>query len=163
MVQCIGEADKGQIAAAENLTADDLSAPRFAPGSRWSGGEHLPAKNFLLQIRPPRWRALTSTATRPSLLPAVSGHRRRSPLFIHATRMWLCYCRGGDVANPWEQLSLDTAVDRQLRPTMVITMAATVTHHGYKFTTSSLPSLKSTELRPSSLTCEAIATTPISD
>jgi hypothetical protein len=27
------EADKGQIAAAENLTDDDLSAPRFAPGS----------------------------------------------------------------------------------------------------------------------------------
>jgi hypothetical protein len=28
------EADKGRIAVAENLTADDLSAPQFAPGSR---------------------------------------------------------------------------------------------------------------------------------
>jgi hypothetical protein len=66
------------------LTADDLSAPRFAPGSRWSGGEHLPAKTSLLRIRPPRWRALTPAATRPSLLPAMSGHRRRPPLFGHA-------------------------------------------------------------------------------
>jgi hypothetical protein len=28
------EADKGQIVVAGNFTADDLSSPRFAPGSR---------------------------------------------------------------------------------------------------------------------------------
>ena len=68
----------------KNLTADDLSAPRLVPESRCSGGEHLPPKIFFLRIGPPRWKALTPAATRSFLLPAVSDHRRRSPLFGHA-------------------------------------------------------------------------------
>jgi hypothetical protein len=41
---------------------------------------------------------------------------------------------------------LGAIVDCQLGPAMVITVATVVLHRAYKFTPSSLPSLKSTEL-----------------
>jgi hypothetical protein len=82
-----------------NLTADDLSAPRFAPGSGWSGGEHLRAKIFLLRVRPPRWRALTPAATRPSLLPAVSDHQRRWSRSCHDRSLLLRVSKRGTLRS----------------------------------------------------------------
>jgi hypothetical protein len=58
---------------------------------------------------------------------------------------------------------LGAIADRQLGPAMVIIETAAVTHRGYKFTLSSPPFLKSTELRPSSPNCEAVATIPVLD
>ena len=93
----------------------------------------------------------------------MSGHWRRSPLFSHAIMDLIALRPRLNVANSKGSVMLGAIVDRQLGPTMVITVAAVVLHRAYKFTLSSLPSLKSTKLRPSSPNCEAIATTPVSD
>jgi hypothetical protein len=146
-----------------SLAADDQSAPRFAPGSGWSIGEHLRAKIFLIWVRSPRWRAIIPAATRPLLILAISGHRRRSPPFIHAAPMWPRYCRGEDVASPYEWISLEAAVDHQQRPAMVITIAMVAARCIYKFIASPPPPFKSTELRPSSLNCKAVTPAPTLD
>jgi hypothetical protein len=91
------------------------------------------------------------------------GHRRRSPLFGHNITDFTALRPQLNVASSKGSVVLGAIVDRQLRPAMVITVAAAVLHRAYKFTPFSLPSLKSTELRPSSPNCEAIATTPVPD
>jgi hypothetical protein len=99
-------------------------------------------------------------ATHPS---GMSGHWCRSPLFGHAIMDLTALRPRLNVASSKGSVVLGAIVDRQLGPAMVITVAAAVLYRAYKFTPSSLPSLKSTELRPSSPNCEAIATTPVSD
>jgi hypothetical protein len=98
-----------------------------------------------------------------TLILAISGHRYRSPPFIHAAPMWPRYYRGEDVAGSYEWISLEPVVDRQQRPAMVITIAMVAAWCIYKFTASPPPPFKSTELRPSSLNCEAVAPAPTLD
>jgi hypothetical protein len=93
----------------------------------------------------------------------MSGYRHRSPLFGHAITDLTALRPRLNVASSKGSAVLGAIVDCQLRLTMVITVAAAVLYRAYKFTQSSLPSLKSTELRPSSPNCEAIATTPVPD
>jgi hypothetical protein len=52
---------------------------------------------------------------------------------------------------------LDTAVDRQQRPAMVITMAMAMAYYAYKFIASSPSPFKPVEHNSSSLNCEAVA------
>jgi hypothetical protein len=61
------------------------------------------------------------------------------------------------VAGPYEWLSLDAAVDRQQKPTMVITMAMAGARFAYKFAASSPSPFNSTKHNSLSLNCEAVA------
>jgi hypothetical protein len=40
------------------------------------------------RIRSPRWGVIILAATRSLIFPAMLGHRRRSPLFVHAITDW---------------------------------------------------------------------------
>jgi hypothetical protein len=92
-------------------------------------------------------------AMRPLILPAVLGHRRRSPPSVHAITDLTALLSRLNVASSKRRAALDVVVGRQQSPVMVITVTVAMAHWAYKFTCSHSLRPKSTEHSSSSLSC----------
>ena len=78
-------------------------------------------------------------ATRSLIFPAMLGHRRRSPLFVHAITDLTALLSRLNVASSKRRAALDVVIGRQQSPVMVITVTIAMAHWAYKFTMLSSP------------------------
>jgi hypothetical protein len=94
-------------------------------------------------------------ATRSLIFPAMLGHQRHSPLFIHAITDLTALRSRLNVASSKRSTTLGVVIDRQQGPMMVITVTAAMLTEPINPPCSHLIRLKSTKPGSSFLSCKS--------
>jgi hypothetical protein len=98
---------------------------------------------------------IISAATRSLIFPAMLGHRRRSPLFVHAITDLTALRSRLNVASSKRSTALGVVVDRQQGPVKVITVTVVMLTEPINPPCSHFVCLKSTKPSSSFLSCES--------